>query len=548
MMEKRRVGVFGWGVVAPKSPNVTVFEENLEQATSWLEPFHGFGPSNFLVGAPEFDFAVYRPWIDARFEPRKFPQLDSKMGNAAKYAIGAFIQALGQNQGMEELLGELGTHAHVYVGTCLGDFPLHYDVAIQYYKAQKRWNKFWCRDEHHSELASYRRASEAERGRLREAVGAPDDPRTLDPEDEAYEDACEKWHAFWVNRAEGLFAYLEELRGIEGESHDGDIETGTGHVIRRKITARRRLSAKYGCPTEPWGAVDANLLWNIPNVPAAQISILGRITGAAIAPVAACAGFGVGLRLAVNAIQLGQAKAVVIGMTDPEPHPMSVGTFYGARVLSHDGKVSKPFTGLRGTHVAGGACIWIVGDAEYMLQRGMQPVGLEILSVALSADADHIITPSKEGPRTAIREALREAQLRPDDVATWDMHATATPGDWTELQNTLSVFPGTTHFTARKGTFGHGMSVCGGWELTAQHLGFAKGKLLPVNLNGDEVHASIRPYHRCLVQGEPVPLEGDIAGKINMGVGGINSCVICRRWKDSAAALGRQAIPHASNA
>ena len=35
----------------------------------------------------------------------------------------------------------------------------------------------------------------------------------------------------------------------------------------------------------------------------------------------------------------------------------------------------------------------------------------------------------------------------------------------------------------------------------------------------------------CLVRDEPVMMDGDIAGKINMGIGGINACVICRKWK-----------------
>ena len=99
------------------------------------------------------------------------------------------------------------------------------------------------------------------------------------------------------------------------------------------------------------------------------------------------------LKCADYAIQLGEAKVAVVGVTDPPPHPLSVGALYGARVISNDGQVSKPFTGLRGTHVAGGSCIWIIGDAEYLTGLGMRPVGLEILSVALSADADHIITP-----------------------------------------------------------------------------------------------------------------------------------------------------------
>ena len=525
-----RIGIFGWGVVAPKSPNVEVFEQNLAKAITWLEPLQGFGRSNFLVGHPEFDFSVYKPWMDEHFGPRKYSQLDEKMGNMVKYAVGAFIQSLQQNPGIDKLLQELETQAHVYVGTGLGDFPLQYERVLVYYKAQKKWNRFWCKDNYHPELAAYQQKSPEEKQEMRDRLEAPLDPDDLDKGDEQYEDVHEAWYAFWVQRSEGLKAYLAELREIEAEGLTGDIDKGKMHLIRRKTGARRKLNAKYGCPVEPWNAVDPTLLWNIPNIPAAQISMIGKITGPTFAPVAACSGFGTALKMAMNAIQLGQAKAAVIGTTDPEPHPLSVGTFFGARVLSHDGQVSKPFSGLRGTHISGGACIWIVGDAEYLMGKGFKPVGLEILSVSLTSDADHIITPSQKGPATAIHEALESAAIRPDDVATWDMHATATPGDWTEFQNVLEIFPDTTRFTARKGTFGHGMSVCGGWELTAQHLGFSKGKLLPIQLDENELHDNVRPYHRCLVSNEQEIKEGDIAGKINMGVGGINACVICRRW------------------
>ncbi|MCP4901880.1 MAG: beta-ketoacyl synthase [bacterium] len=526
----KRIGIFGWGVVAPKSPDIGTFERNLSSATSWLEPFDGFGPSNFLVGRPEFDFESYKPWIDARFDPRRFSVLQSKMGNTVKYAIGAFIQALNQNPGIEPLLKDLGPQTHCYVGTGLGDFPLQYELSLRYYRAQRKWNRFWCQDEHHSELKEYRLAGIEEKKKLCEQLGAPQDPAQVDPWSEAHDEISDQWYEFWVAHSDGLRRYLDTQRESEGVGITGDIEHGKQNIIRRKMTTRRKLNEEYGCPTEPWNAVDPNLLWNIPNIPAAQISMLAHITGPAVAPLAACSGFSVALKMGIDAIRSEQAKVAVIGMTDPEPHALSVGTFYGARVLSHDGQVSKPFTGFRGTHVAGGACIWIVGDADYLKERGFNPLGLEVLSVAVSSDADHIITPSEEGPRRAVQQALAEAEVNPNDVATWDMHATATPGDWSELQGILAEIPGSTAFTARKGSFGHGMSVCGGWELTAQHLGFSKGELHPVNLSNDEIHDQIRALDSSLVQDKARPTDGDVAGKINMGVGGINACVICRRW------------------
>ena len=110
------------------------------------------------------------------------------------------------------------------------------------------------------------------------------------------------------------------------------------------------------------------------------------------------------------------------------------------------------------------------------------------------------------------------------------MHATATPGDWQELQNALAEIGPRARISARKGLFGHGMSSCGGWELTALYLGMEKGLLYPVGIRAEELHPAIRPLADRLVLDRPAPVEGDVAGKINMGIGGVNACVIGRRW------------------
>ncbi len=305
----KRIGVFGWGVVAPKSPDIGAFERNLASATSWLEPFDGFGPSNFLVGRPEFDFEVYRPWIDERFEPRRFSQLKAKMGNTVKYAIGAFIQALGQNPGLEPLFKELGHQAHIYVGTGLGDFPLHYEHVIRYHRAQRRWNRFWCRDEHHRELRAYRLANDQMRN-----VESGSRRAHLRTHHWSILRVMTMTRSARVGRRSGLPVPTDSA-GISTnrsrsrrEGITGDIDSGKKNVIRHKVTTRRKLNSEYGCPTEPWNAVDPNLLWNIPNIPAAQISMLAHITGPTIAPIAACSGFSVSLKMAIDAIRSGPGQ------------------------------------------------------------------------------------------------------------------------------------------------------------------------------------------------------------------------------------------------
>src|SRR5215212_322502 len=93
MPNRRRVGVFWGGVVARKSANIDSFEQNFQTADTWLSPYTGYGPSNFLVGTPDFDFETYHAWFDERFPPAKYSQLKEKMGPMVKYAIGAFIQS-----------------------------------------------------------------------------------------------------------------------------------------------------------------------------------------------------------------------------------------------------------------------------------------------------------------------------------------------------------------------------------------------------------------------------------------------------------------------
>jgi 3-oxoacyl-(acyl-carrier-protein) synthase len=528
----KRIGIFGWGIVAPRSPDISAFARNLELGESWLTAFDGFGPSTFLVGEPEFDFSDYREWIDARFPPNKFPQLQQKMGTTTQYAIGAFIQSLEQNPGIEQTLKDLGNETHILIGTGLGEYPVQYECSVDLYQAQRRWNRFWAAPEHNEDRRSYESASPSERARLRAEWSVPPDPRDLSDHDPDREDVENAWFDFWMRRSAGLEQYLDGFNAIEAEGITDDVERTKLQLIRRKKAEFGKLQKKWGCPEPPWMSVSPNLIWNIANAPAAQVSMLGQIRGPAFAPVAACSSFGVGLGLAMRAIKMGDAKAVVLGMSDPRPHPLSVASFYRARVLSGDRRPSAPLSDLRGTHVAGGSVVWIVGDHDYLTARGYKPLGLEILSVGVTSDAHHIITPTRHGPQEAIEIAMSSESLNGDGFGTWDLHATATPGDYLEVETLRGVIPQSLLVTARKGTFGHGMAACGGWELTAQHLGIISGKMQPTPLTSAELHPRIDSAPYDYVLDAPAEAPPGLAGKLSMGIGGINACVISRRWED----------------
>jgi 3-oxoacyl-(acyl-carrier-protein) synthase len=310
------------------------------------------------------------------------------------------------------------------------------------------------------------------------------------------------------------------------DADDEDEENAHLSAIRKRTRAHRTLIVEFGCPEPPWTAVSPNLIWNIQNAPAAQVTMLLGIHGAAWSPVGACSTFGVALKCGRDAVRSGEAKLAIVGTTDPRPDPALIAAFHQARVLPATGDVNAPFTSLRGTHVSGGACIWVIGDAEWCESRGLIPVGGYVDAVALSSDAEHIITPSKSGPMRAIAHAYEEAGITGRDVAVIDLHATGTPGDLNELALVNDFIGETTRITARKGQLGHGMANSGGWELTALALGLSRGSAFSTGIDRANIHPRV-PRPDAIVTRE-ASLDGKVGVKLMLGIGGITACVVLR--------------------
>ena len=77
----------------------------------------------------------------------------------------------------------------------------------------------------------------------------------------------------------------------------------------------------------------------------------------------------------------------------------------------------------------------------------------------------------------------------------------------------------------------NGMSAGGGWELTAQYLGLARGQLYPTTLTASELNAQIASVHQQFVMDADCAAPSGFAGKMSMGVGGVNACVLSRAWR-----------------
>jgi 3-oxoacyl-(acyl-carrier-protein) synthase len=520
-----RVGIYGWGIVAPGARNVAAFAEVLQSGTTALAPSAKpeLGPGLFAVGDPAFSFDDYTAWIAARQGASYASRMLAKMTDNVQFVIGATIQALESAPGLEALVKQLDEQCHVYVGSGVGDLPESYRAANTLARAMREWNHFWASPAHCAE----RRLFQSE-GTLSAGLAPPVDPATLPIDSEQRFEALGAWDAFWAGRSAELRGFLERFAEIESLGTDNDEEDAHLHAIRKRLREHRRLLEDTGCPPPPWGVVSPNLLWNIQNSPAAQITMLLGVHGEAWAPVGACSTFGVALRCGRDAVLRGDAKIAIVGTTDPRPDPALASAFHQARVMPGTGEINRPFTSLRGTHLSGGACVWIIGDAEWCEARGMKPIGGYVESVTLASDAEHIITPSKTGPKRAIVRAYAEAGITPGDVALIDLHATGTPGDLNELALVEEFIGPTTRITARKGQFGHGMAASGGWELTAVAMNLAGRTALPCGMAEADLHPRI-PHKERIVAEHAAPLADGVGVKLMLGVGGITACVVLRR-------------------
>lgn len=518
-----RVGIYGWGVVAPGARNLAAFEELLQAGRSALVPGGRgeLGPGLFAVGDPDFSFDDYVGWIAARRGDAYVARMRNKMGQNVQFAVGATIQAIQGRPELEALLREADEACPVLIGSGVGDLPEVYRASTSLDRATRAWNRFWAAPAR----CEPRRRYEAE------GMGAPPplpDPTTLAVDSSERFDAVAAWDAYWASRSDALRVFLERFSAIEHlEADDEDQEKAHLNAIRKRLRAHRALVEEFGCPAPPWTAVSANLIWNIQNAPAAQVTMLLDLHGPAWAPVGACSTFGVALKCGRDAIVRGEAKLAIVGTTDPRPDSALVGAFHDARVMPGIGEVNMPFTSLRGTHISGGSCVWILGDAAWCLERGLRPVGGYVEAVALSSDAEHIITPSKSGPKRAIARAYREANVSPNEVALIDLHATGTPGDLNELALVDEFIGEGTRITARKGQLGHGMANSGGWELTALALGLSGHAALPTGIRADTLHERVR-HPSAIVGADRAPLDGAVGVKLMLGIGGITACVVLR--------------------
>ena len=209
------------------------------------------------------------------------------------------------------------------------------------------------------------------------------------------------------------------------------------------------------------------------NMISGNVSIEYGFKGPNIAVVTACTTGTHNIGFGARMIQYGDADVMVVGGAEAATSPITVAGFASMRALSSRNdepeKASRPWDEDRDGFVLGeGAGVLVLEEYERAKARGAQIYG-EVLGFGMSADAFHITGPAEngEGGATAMRNALKDAELNPDQLGYLNAHGTSTPlGDVAETKGVKSVFGDDTQLmvSSTKSMIGHLLGAAGSVE------------------------------------------------------------------------------------
>lgn len=270
----------------------------------------------------------------------------------------------------------------------------------------------------------------------------------------------------------------------------------------------------------------------ITNMAAGMLSITHGIKGPSYAPTSACATSAHAIGEAGETIRRGWADIMIAGGSEAPIIPISIAAFCSARAISMNNdepdSASRPFDATRdGFVLSEGGAILILEEREHALQRGV-PILAELLGYGLTSDAYHITTPAPggEGALRAMRMALRNAGISPDQVDYINAHATSTgAGDIAETQaikTLLGERAAQVPVSASKSQFGHLLGAAGAIESIVV-IQAMRESLIPATINYRT------PDPECDLDYVPnQPRQGEIKIALNnsFGFGGHNAALV----------------------
>ncbi len=275
----------------------------------------------------------------------------------------------------------------------------------------------------------------------------------------------------------------------------------------------------------------------ISNIAAGIVSMRFGLKGPNFATVSACSTSGHSIGEAYRTIQYGDADVMLAGGAEATITPMAIGGFANMKALSERNDdpqgASRPFDRDRDGFVAGeGAGIVVLEELEHARKRGAK-IHAEIVGYGATGDAFHLTAtaPEGEGAQRAMRRAIRDAGIEPEQVHYINAHGTSTPqGDPNEIRAIKHVFGDHArklNVSSTKSMTGHLLGAAGALEFILAALA-TKDCIIPPTIN------QVTPDPECDLDVTPnvaVKRPVEVALSNVFGFGGHNVTLAVRRFE-----------------
>jgi len=272
---------------------------------------------------------------------------------------------------------------------------------------------------------------------------------------------------------------------------------------------------------------------SIINMISGHVSITFGFQGPNLAIVTACTTGLHSIGEAGRLIEYGDADVMVAGGSEGTVSPLGVGGFAAARALStrndDPATASRPWDKDRDGFVLGeGAGVVVLEEYEHAKKRGAK-IYCELAGFGMGADAYHMTAPNVDGPKRAMKAALRNAGLDGDRVQYLNAHGTSTPlGDLNETNAIKLAFGEHARklvINSTKSMTGHLLGGAGGIESVFTVLAVHHQISPPtINIFNQDPECDL---DYCANQAREMKI--DYAVKNNFGFGGTNGTLVFKR-------------------
>ncbi|BCV63593.1 beta-ketoacyl-ACP synthase [Shewanella algae] len=266
---------------------------------------------------------------------------------------------------------------------------------------------------------------------------------------------------------------------------------------------------------------------------AVNVGVFFGLKGRVLTTSSACTSGSQGIGYAYEAIKYGQQDLMLAGGGEElcPTEAVVFDTLFATSTRNDTPELTpRPFDRDRDGLVIGeGACTLVLEELEHAKARGAR-IYAEVLGFGTNSDGLHVTQPNADTMEKAIRLALKDANIAPQQIGYVNAHGTATDrGDAAESRATAAVFGEQMPISSLKSYTGHTLGACGALEAWWSIMMMRDGWFAPtINLENVAEDCAELDYIRA----EGRALDTDLVMSNNFAFGGINTSLIFRCWQD----------------